>query len=300
MTALTGWRRRLAVPVARAILRAAKLFTRDQRSFNVESMTAMRAVGSAAAEQADELEQRIAETRGAHDAALARLNEELARQRESLEARLDTLQGAVAEAVTAAEQRASALEQAAGAARAEAAANLDAIARQLRDDAARLRTQLTLQERSLRAVLEGGQAAGSGVAAEERGHLLDDFYVAFEDRFRGSRDEIKARVTAYLPAVREAGAGAADRPVVDLGCGRGEWLEVLAAEGLQARGVDTNRLMVEENRRQGRDVIEGDALAYLRALPDASCGAVSALHLLERSSRQLQNEAHIRADLRAQ
>jgi 2-polyprenyl-3-methyl-5-hydroxy-6-metoxy-1,4-benzoquinol methylase len=70
-------------------------------------------------------------------------------------------------------------------------------------------------------------------------------------------------------------------PVLDLGCGRGEWLELLREEGLRARGVDLNRMLVEACRQQGLEVVDGDAIGYLRSLPDASLGVVTAIHLIE-------------------
>jgi O-antigen chain-terminating methyltransferase len=70
-------------------------------------------------------------------------------------------------------------------------------------------------------------------------------------------------------------------PILDLGCGRGEWLELLAEQGWHARGLDSNRVMVEECRQRGLAVSEGDVLAHLRSLPDASLGAVTAFHVLE-------------------
>ena len=107
------------------------------------------------------------------------------------------------------------------------------------------------------------------------------FYVAFEDRFRGTREDIKARVAVYLPVVRAAGAGTADAPVLDLGCGRGEWLELLQEEGMHARGVDTNVVAVAGCRARGLDVVHADALEYLRGVPERSLGAVSAIHVIE-------------------
>ena len=67
----------------------------------------------------------------------------------------------------------------------------------------------------------------------------DAFYLAFENQFRGSRADIKERVRIYLPYLTAAGVGTADKPILDLGCGRGEWLELLRENGHVARGADT-------------------------------------------------------------
>jgi O-antigen chain-terminating methyltransferase len=110
---------------------------------------------------------------------------------------------------------------------------------------------------------------------------LDGFYVSFEDAFRGTREDIKRRVEVYLPYVREAGAGVAKAPVLDIGCGRGEWLELLNDNGLTASGVDLNRVAAAHCRERGLVVAEADALDYLRGVETASIGAVTAIHVIE-------------------
>ena len=100
-------------------------------------------------------------------------------------------------------------------------------------------------------------------------------YVAFEDRFRGSDDEIREKLRPYVALF----AGATD--VLDVGCGRGEFLALLEASGISARGVDTNREMVAAARERGLDVIESDALAYLESLADGSLGGLMASQVVE-------------------
>jgi SAM-dependent methyltransferase len=111
--------------------------------------------------------------------------------------------------------------------------------------------------------------------------LLDAHYVSFEDTFRGSRDDIKARAEHYLATFREAGVQAGDGLILDIGCGRGEWLEVLFENGYACRGVDLNRVMVGEALALGLDVTEQDAVAYLRGLGSESVSAVTSMHLVE-------------------
>lgn len=82
----------------------------------------------------------------------------------------------------------------------------------------------------------------------------------------------------YLPIFREAEVVA---DVLDIGCGRGEWLEILQQEGVGARGIDHNRVFIEQCRQNGLDVVEADGLAYLRSLPDQSLNAVTSFHLIE-------------------
>ena len=91
----------------------------------------------------------------------------------------------------------------------------------------------------------------------------------------GSQDDIRARQEIYLPLFE----GAAD--VLDIGCGRGEFLDLLATHGIRARGLDLNHEMVEVCRARGLDVTEGDALGYLRTLPDESLGGILAAQVVE-------------------
>lgn len=106
--------------------------------------------------------------------------------------------------------------------------------------------------------------------------VIDSYkYVGFEDRFRGPQEEIRARLTSYVPIF----AGATD--VLDVGCGRGELLELLRDAGIRARGLDVNHEMVEVCRARGLDVAEGDLLSYLQRLPDGSLGGLIAIQVVE-------------------
>lgn len=110
--------------------------------------------------------------------------------------------------------------------------------------------------------------------------MSNSFYRAFEDRHRGSRELIKSRLTAYLPFLVPLTTSRTPS-ALDLGCGRGEWLELLGESGFAARGVDLDEGMLAACRERGLDVATQDALASLRAQPDASLSLVSAFHLVE-------------------
>lgn len=118
------------------------------------------------------------------------------------------------------------------------------------------------------------------VTAVLRAPALDDAtYVDFEHRFRGSRDEIRARQQDAVPFVaRLAGSNA---PFLDLGCGRGEWLDLLGELKVQAYGVDSNSAMVDEAVRAGLDARLGDALEHLEQLESSSLQGISAFHFVE-------------------
>lgn len=107
------------------------------------------------------------------------------------------------------------------------------------------------------------------------------FYRAFEDRHRGSRELIQSRLEVYLPFIRAVTTLLPGAQVTDLGCGRGEWLELLQQSGIAAQGVDLDEGMLAACRERGLDVTHGDAIAYLKNLPDASQAVVSAFHVAE-------------------
>jgi len=109
-----------------------------------------------------------------------------------------------------------------------------------------------------------------------------DFYRAFEDRFRGSRALVKSRLLVYLPFVEPLRDYYTSAPVVDLGCGRGEWLELLKERGFDdVLGVDIDDAMLAACRELCLPVHAGDALDFLRQLPEASQAIVSGFHIVE-------------------
>lgn len=112
-------------------------------------------------------------------------------------------------------------------------------------------------------------------------HALDSLYVAFENRFRGSTVEIGKRSERYLPIFKQTAPVAAGGVVLDIGCGRGEWLSLLRRNNIATRGIDLNVSMVAEARALGLDVLDGDAIAYLRSLPENSLAAVTGFHIVE-------------------
>ncbi|MDA1183463.1 MAG: class I SAM-dependent methyltransferase [Acidobacteria bacterium] len=118
-------------------------------------------------------------------------------------------------------------------------------------------------------------ASPAAVAAGQLESADSHTYVGFEDLFRGSADDITERVSEYLPFVQ----GASD--VLDIGCGRGEFLALLREHGIRAKGIDINGSMVEVCRQQGLDATEADALSYLRAQPDNSLGGLFAAQVVE-------------------
>jgi SAM-dependent methyltransferase len=98
---------------------------------------------------------------------------------------------------------------------------------------------------------------------------------AFEQAFRGSEASVRDRYRDL--AARFAGSA----PVLDIGFGRGEFLDLLAELGVAASGIEVDADLVHRAASRGLDVRVGDASEYLAALPDASLGGVCALQVVE-------------------
>lgn len=202
--------------------------------------------------------------------------DDVRRHREAAEAREARADGAVTRLAAAHEEMRAALGM------------LQMATDSLRRDLARLRTAAPVVEASPAGVVP--QAAPTTATAtpaaapapvqasapaetfsRDGGHK----YVGFEERFRGSQDEIRQRQLDYVALF----AGASD--VLDIGCGRGEFLALLRDQGISARGLDINQTMVDVCTDKGLTASAGDAIAYLRSLPDASLGGLIAAQVVE-------------------
>jgi O-antigen chain-terminating methyltransferase len=144
------------------------------------------------------------------------------------------------------------------------------------------RMDIAQQETRLSRLFDGTAhvAASHAVAPaqHEADHLLDSLYCSLEDVLRGTLEQIKEEVKVYLPVLQSAGINS---DILDVGCGRGEWLQVLRENGFQARGIDTNRILVQQCKDLSLDVEEREALTYLGSLPDGTLSAVTAFHFAE-------------------
>ena len=193
-----------------------------------------------------------------YDAALNGLTDELLKRWESMAAREARFEARVA-----------------------AVAALAADHEDLRASLALVQQSTLTLKREVERTLTGTVTASPGPAgppspASAAAAALDSYkYVGFEDRFRGSQADIAQRLESYLPAF----AGAHD--VLDVGCGRGEFLDVLQQAGVPARGIDLNHEMVEICTARGLDVIESDMLGYLESLPDGALGGLIAVQVVE-------------------
>jgi glycosyltransferase involved in cell wall biosynthesis/SAM-dependent methyltransferase len=130
------------------------------------------------------------------------------------------------------------------------------------------------------ALLQTKDAHGRRVLGYSRQDAISSrkTYFEFEEMFRGTEDFIRERQRVYVPMLT------GHEPVVDIGCGRGELLDLLAKEGVKAVGVDLDADMVERCRSKGHDVVRADALSYLRDHADASFGAIFSAQFVEHIS----------------
>jgi SAM-dependent methyltransferase len=117
-------------------------------------------------------------------------------------------------------------------------------------------------------------AATPTVAAQPAAAALPDYF-AFESRMRGRTDEVRERQRAYVDDFRDAA------PVLDVGCGRGEFLALLREAGVEAKGVDADADMVAFARGEGLEVAQADALAHLESLADGSLGGIFCAQVVE-------------------
>jgi len=109
----------------------------------------------------------------------------------------------------------------------------------------------------------------------------NDFYIAFENRYRGSRELIKQRQTSYLPYIAPLKTVYPNLKAIDLGCGRGEWLELLKENGVDASGVDLDDAMLSSCIASNLKVKKIDAISALQELPNTSLHIISGFHIAE-------------------
>lgn len=137
-----------------------------------------------------------------------------------------------------------------------------------------LSTVVRQQQRTIadnRIVAPNGRKQGS----DQRWH---EFYADFADHFRSDSETVKSELRPYLAILKESEITSG---ILDVGCGRGEWLELLEDAGLDATGIESNSVLAAAVRNKHLKVIEADALEYLRGIAHESVNAVTAFHLVE-------------------
>jgi O-antigen chain-terminating methyltransferase len=128
-------------------------------------------------------------------------------------------------------------------------------------------------EAELRQLREDKQLMTGGTPAD--GRDWESIYVGFENQFRGNAVDVRQQLLPYVDIFKGASK------VLDLGCGRGEFLDLLREHGIQGIGIDDNRQMVEICRSKGLEAVESDALEFLKLQSNVSLGGVMCSHMLE-------------------
>jgi SAM-dependent methyltransferase len=205
-----------------------------------------------------------------HDVLLSELSDELQALARQIPELADTLNANVAGQLTEVREQLDASRHLTAAALTQASGQLD----QMRGDLASSRAQVDVLLHDFRDAPEHI----TRTAQEASEIRVADTYARFEERFRGSRDAVKQLMSSYDADIEGLGTHG---PVVDIGSGRGEWLEMLRDGGVDAYGVDSNETFVDQCHQRGLDVKLADALAHLAEVPAGSLGAVTGFHIAE-------------------
>jgi predicted TPR repeat methyltransferase len=126
--------------------------------------------------------------------------------------------------------------------------------------------------RKLEGSLPHGETGGEAAAE------MDAFFTALGDRFRGAPELIKDRLRIYPPLIA---AASLTGPALDLGCGRGEWLELMRDLRIESIGVEQNGMLSAACRAKNLHVIEGDFTAFLGQSPPGHWRIVTGFHVIE-------------------
>ncbi|HYB95879.1 MAG TPA: class I SAM-dependent methyltransferase [Vicinamibacterales bacterium] len=137
------------------------------------------------------------------------------------------------------------------------------------------RTAMVAKREVERVGRAGGEVTLTPAGPSSPGASAQFQYIGFEDRFRGSESEIRNRLKDFVPYFT------GQSNVLDVGCGRGEFLQLLRDAGVSAKGIDLNSEMIEICRSRGFDAESRDAVGFLQTVPDESLGGLVAVQVIE-------------------
>jgi len=154
---------------------------------------------------------------------------------------------------------------------------IDKLTAEYKDANILMKKFLLLKEKlnALLSVLEKGRMPSSAQVKEILRPLEDWPYAAFENRFRGTEEQVKKQLLKYIPYFKKEGK------VLDLGCGRGEFIEILTDSGIDAEGVDINEQMVDTCLEKGLSCQKGDLLERLNACEDGTLAGIFSSQVIE-------------------
>lgn len=157
---------------------------------------------------------------------------------------------------------------------------------ELQNESKFIREELQREVSQLQRKIDAARASGpitsttAAPAPISSSPAIDDaLYIALEDAFRGDPIVIRARQHQYVAYVQNVVSQTA--PLLDIGCGRGEWLNILKDSNIPATGIDTNAASVQECSAQGLNVSHADAITYLSNAKEQSLGAITLFQVLE-------------------
>lgn len=154
---------------------------------------------------------------------------------------------------------------------------VDELEAQYKDANMLMKRFLDLREKliQLTATLEERKMPTPSLVGEILQPLEDWRYTGFENRFRGSEDAVKIQLEEYLPFFKKG------KKVVDLGCGRGEFLDLLKSKWIDAEGIDINEQMVSICKDKGLSCRKGDILEQLIEYANGSLGGIFSSQVIE-------------------
>ena len=158
---------------------------------------------------------------------------------------------------------------------------------ELQNESKFIREELQREVSQLQRKIDAARASGpvtsntaTATSPAASSPAIDDaLYIALEDAFRGDPIVIRARQHQYVAYVQNVVSQTA--PLLDIGCGRGEWLNILKDSNIPATGIDTNAASVQECSAQGLNVLHADAITYLSNAKEQSLGAITLFQVLE-------------------
>ena len=132
---------------------------------------------------------------------------------------------------------------------------------------------LKVRERMQYTAAAEGKSDNTQVSQKNVYDIVD--YESFENHFRGTKEEIRAKQEEYLPYIKKGSS------VIDLGSGRGEFLELLEENGFDACGVERYEKFATETANRGLNVVQADAIEYIKQLENESVGTITAFQVAE-------------------
>ena len=270
-----GLHNKLVQALKQLVARSLRWFVYPQREFNRAVLEAMEETRQLFAEQNRNLLV-LAQVAEAADRARREALAELERLRETVGTQHRSLDGRIVANVTRLNDALNSLQQ----------SIWDDLARH-RDEHLKLhaessrwleeevREEVRLVRQRLRSLTDVEAATGASTGGLGTPAVPAFDYPYFEGRFRGSEQEVRERQSPYVEFFKRR------EPVLDLACGRGEFLKLLLDNGIAGQGVDRDADMAARCREQGLEVACGDAFAFLEATPDGSLGGIFSAQFIE-------------------